>query len=206
MKMGTIVAVAMGLAAMASCAAQSSSTAAGVKDEQFDESGHIAVDGKSVPYLIRHLPVSSFPELPDAIQAELSRRGCLIPQTYEAHRPENVIHGSFEKRASSDWAVLCSHAGTVSLLVFFAGDAENPSILAGSPETSRLQPHGSSGVLGFNWGIDTATPEQVRELQVGMEPHPPRLDHDCIADSVIEGRAIYHYFAKGGWTLVETGN
>lgn len=206
MKTGMIVVVALGLAATASCAAQSSPPSAGFKAEQFDESGHISVDGRSVPFVIHHLPASSFPELPDAVQDELNRRGCLIPQTYEAHRPENVIHGSFEKRGSSDWAVLCSNAGSVSLLVFFAGDVEHPSTLAGAPETSRVQPHGPSGVLGFDWGIDAATPEQVREVQIGIEPRPPRLDHDCIADSVIERRTVYRYFTKDGWTLVETGN
>ncbi len=171
-----------------------------------NESGHLTVDGHSVPYLIRHLPASSFPELPDAVQTELNRRGCLIPQTYEAHRPENVIHGSFEQPGSSDWAVLCSNAGTVSLLVFFAGAPENPVVLAGALETKRLQASDAAGVLGFNWGIDPATPERVREVQIGMEPRPARLDHDCVADSVIEHRTVYHYFTKGGWTLVDTRN
>src|SRR5579863_5598457 len=51
-----------------------------------NESGQILVAGRSTPYLIRHLPVSSFPDLPEGIQAQLNRRGCLIPQTYEARR------------------------------------------------------------------------------------------------------------------------
>jgi hypothetical protein len=205
MKIATIFAVAIAFAATALAGAQTSHPA-GFNDSLLDESGHITVEGHSVPYLIRHLPASSFPELPAAIQAELNRRGCLIPQTYEAHRPENVIHGSFERPGSSDWAVLCSNAGTVSLFVFFAGAAESPTILAGALETKRLQPRDASGNLGFNWGIDPSTPEQVREVQIGMEPRPPRLDHDCVADSVIEHRTVYHYFTKGAWTLVETGN
>ena len=203
MKTAWFVAVAIGLAAISAAAAQSPQPAV-LNAAQLDESGRIAVDGHSAPYLIRHLPASSFPELPAAIQDELHRRGCLIPQTYEAHHPENVIHGSFEKPGSSDWAVLCSNAGTVSLLVFFAGESGNPHILAGALETKRLQPHDSSGDLGFNWAIDAATPGQVHQIQIGMEPRPPRLDHDCIADSVIEHRTVYHFFSKSGWTLVET--
>jgi hypothetical protein len=206
MKTATIFAVAMGFAATAVAAAQISPPAAGYNAAQLDESGHINIDGHAVPYLIRHLPASSFPELPAAIRDELNRRGCLIPQTYEAHRPENVIHGSFEKSGSSDWAVLCSNSGAVSLLVFFAGAPEDPTILAGALEAKRLQPRDSSGNLGFNWGIDPATPEQVRAAQIGLEPRPSKLDHDCVADSVIEHRTVYHYFTKGGWTLVETGN
>src|ERR1035437_6317605 len=85
-------------------------------------SGQIVIAGQSIPYLIRHLPISSFPNLPDELTVLLNRRGCLIPQTYEAHHPENVVHASLERPGSSDWAVLCSAQGTVSLLVFFPSD------------------------------------------------------------------------------------
>lgn len=168
------------------------------------ESGQIVVAGQSTPYLIRHLPVDSFPQLPPAVQDALKRRGCLIPQTYEAHQPENVVHASLERHGSSDWAVLCSVHGTVSLLVFFAGSDGEPMTLATAPETERLQLHGSSSVLGFNWAIDPASPEEVREAQMGMSPLPPRLDHDALADSVIDHSTIYHFFSKGVWTLVGT--
>ena len=56
--------------------------------QQLNESGQILVAGHATSYLIRHLPVSSFPGLPEALTAQLNHRGCLIPQTYEAHRPE----------------------------------------------------------------------------------------------------------------------
>ncbi len=108
---------------------------------QLIESGQILVGGRPTHYLIRHLPVSSFPALPAAIQSQLDLRGCLIPQTYEAHRPENVVHASLERQGSSDWAVLCSAEGTVSLLVFFGGDPGQPFTLASAPETERLQSH-----------------------------------------------------------------
>ncbi|MGB6692530.1 MAG: hypothetical protein WBE76_32200 [Terracidiphilus sp.] len=173
---------------------------------QLNESGHVVVAGHSESYLIRHLPISSFPDLPAGIQSELNTRGCLIPQTYEAHRPENVIHGSFEKPGSSDWAVLCSAEGTVSLLVFFSSAPEKPSTVAMAPQTQRLQVHDLTGVLGFNWGIDPASPEQVRGAQAGMDPRPPPLDHDAIADAVVEHRTVYHYYAKSAWTLTNTGN
>jgi len=61
---------------------------------QLVESGQIVLAGQPMAYLIRHLPVSSFPSLPAAIADQLNQRGCLIPQTYEAHGPENVIHAS----------------------------------------------------------------------------------------------------------------
>jgi hypothetical protein len=169
-----------------------------------DTSGQVTVNGKTASYLVRHLPVNAFPELPGAIQERLMRRGCLIPQTYEAHRPENVVHASLEHRGSSDWAVLCSTKGAVSLPVFLAsGDGEG-TVLATTPETSRLQLHAMSDVMGFNWAIDAATPEQMHEAQLDMHRPQPRVDHDGLADSVVEGKTVYRFLAHGAWTIVET--
>jgi hypothetical protein len=170
---------------------------------QLNESGQIVVAGRSTAYLIRHLPVSSFPSLPEELAAQLNRRGCLIPQTYEARRPENVIHASLERAGSSDWAVLCSERGTVSLLVYFSSAPAELLVLASAPETTRLQVHDPSGVLGFNWGIDPVSPEQVRTAQTPLKHRPARLDHDALADSVVEGRTVYHFYFKSAWTLLE---
>jgi hypothetical protein len=172
--------------------------------DQLNETGRIVVSGRSTPYIIHHLPVASFPQIPMVIQSVLSDRNCLIPQTYEAHRPENVIQGSFERAGSSDWAVLCSRHGTVSLLVFFGSDPEHPFTLATAPETEKLQVHDPTGVLGFNWGIDPASPEQVREAQAGMYPRPPKVSHFAVADSIVEHSTEYHYYSNGAWTLLPT--
>ncbi len=168
-----------------------------------NSSGQVTVDGHLTPYLIRHLPVNAFPQLPPAIQDALTRRGCLIPQTYEAHQPENVVNASFERHGSSDWAVLCSVDGTVSLLVFFANRGD-PMVLATAPETDRLEAHGLSQVLGFNWGIDPASPDAVHLAQLGMSHPPPRLDHDALADSVIDQMTIYRVYTKGVWAVADT--
>jgi len=170
---------------------------------QLDVSGKIVVSGHSIPYLIRHLPVSSFPGLPDEFVVLLNRRGCLIPQTYEAHRPENVIHASFERPGSSDWAVLCSERGTVSLLVFFSSSPDKLLMLSAAPETERLQAHDPSGVLGFNWGIDPASPEQVRQAQAGLLHRPAPVDHDALADSLVDRHTIYHFYLNSAWIVLE---
>jgi hypothetical protein len=189
---------------------QNSPPPAQPKTAQLTESGRVDVAGRSTPYQIHHLPVSSFPELPAVIVELLNRRGCTIPQTYEAHRPENVVHASLEHAGSSDWAVLCSEQGTVSLLVFFdgaTGQAESkPVILASSPETQRLQAHDPSGVLGFNWGIDPATPQQVHEAQSGLKHRPAQVDHDALADSTVEHGTVYHFYAKSNWFLLDTAD
>jgi hypothetical protein len=170
------------------------------------ESGHVQRDGRSTPYRIRRLPVSSFPELPTAIAAQLDQRGCMIPQTYQAHRPENVVHASLERAGSSDWAILCSAHGTVSLLVFFASAASDPATLASGLETQHLQVRDGSGALGFNWGIDPATPETVHQAQIGMANRPPRLDHDALADSVIDHSTVYRIYREHAWTVTPTAD
>jgi hypothetical protein len=172
---------------------------------QLLKTGQIQVDGRAMPYMIRHLPVSSFPQLPERVAKALVERGCLIPQTYQAHRPENVVEANLERPGSRDWAVLCSAQGTVSLLVFFgnAGDGkggvERAQVLASAVETERLQASGPDGVLGFNWGIDGATPEQVHEAQAGMDKRPARVDHDALADTLVDRHTVYHFYAKGAW-------
>ncbi|MGA3082838.1 MAG: hypothetical protein ABSD44_15915, partial [Terracidiphilus sp.] len=127
--------------------------------------------------------------------------------TYEAHRPENVVHASLQRAGSSDWAVLCSESGsgrgTVSLLVYFSSAPTELLVLSTAPETARLQAHDPNGVLGFNWGIDPATPEQIRAAQSGMPHRPARLDHDALADTAVEGRTVYHFYLKTAWIVLE---
>ena len=115
-----------------------------------------------------------------------------------------MINASLERPGSSDWAVLCSAHGQVSLLVFFASAAPAaPIVLAEISETERLQAHDLTGVLGFNWGIDPAAPRRIREAQSGMAHHPTAPDHDCLADITIDHRTIYHLYREGAWEKVE---
>ncbi|HEY2466977.1 MAG TPA: hypothetical protein VGI45_03920 [Terracidiphilus sp.] len=186
--------------------AQGTTPAASNQPLSFNESGTTSIDGRPVSYLIRRLPIDSFPDLPDPIAGLLTQRGCLIPQTYQAHRPENVIHASLERPGSSDWAVLCSEHGRVDLLVFLSRMPDKPIRLASASEFDRLQRHDSSGVLGFDWGIDSATPEQVREAQAGMGHHPPRLDHDALAETIVNQKTVYHFFSRSAWTVVDVSD
>ncbi|HUN85819.1 MAG TPA: hypothetical protein VMU48_15685 [Terracidiphilus sp.] len=203
MKRAIGIAISTALLAMGAARATAQGAPASAEPAQLVESGHIVVDGRQTAYVIHRLPTDSFPQLPEQVAAVLNERGCMVPQTYEAHRPENVIHASLERAGSSDWAALCSAKGTVSLMVFFGTALETPMVLATAPETERLQPHDPSGVLGFNWGIDRASPEQVHEAQAGMDQRPAPPGHDALADSRIEHRTIYHFYTKGAWTLLE---
>ena len=201
--------VSLGLLALGMLPAQSETIPMPPVEKQtpLTASGQILIAGRSTPYLIRHLPVSSFPDLPAGIVDLLNRRGCTIPQTYEARRPENVVHASLEHSGSSDWAVLCSVEGMVSLLVFFDGGPVRfegqPTVLASAVETGRLQAHPGNGVLGFNWGIDPASPQKIHDAQIGLDKRPARLDHDALADSVVDHTTVYHFYAKSAWTVLE---
>jgi hypothetical protein len=167
--------------------------------------GKVTIEGHEATYRIRNLPVSSFPDLPPAVAAVLDKRGCLIPQTFQAKRPENVIHASLERPGSADWAVLCyTHDARISLLVFFgSAPAESPATVSTALWIIRLAPHGSAGEYGFSWGIDPATPKQIHDAQAAMAHRPPQPDHDAIADTVINGRTVYHIYQGGSWTKVE---
>jgi hypothetical protein len=168
------------------------------------KTGKLSVAGRETPYRIRNLPVSSFPDLPDHVADALNSRGCLIPQSYEAKRPENVIHGSLEHAGSQDWAVLCAVKGKVSLLVFFASSSPaQPEVLAAANETDRLQVHDLTGELGFNWGIDPASPARMHDVQAGMPHRPPLPDHDCLADTIIDRRTVYHLYRNGAWEKLD---
>ncbi len=164
--------------------------------------GEVTMHGQTRRYIVRHLPPSSFPDLPDPVANELNQRGCLIPQTYQAHRPENAVHGSFQRAGSSDWAVLCSVKGTASLLVFFDSSVK-PSVLATFQETQRLQVHESDGILGFNWGIDVTSPQGIHDAQNGLSSRPAPVDHDALADSVVDRKTAYRYFANNTWSLLD---
>ncbi|GGG92480.1 hypothetical protein [Silvibacterium dinghuense] len=157
--------------------------------------GHLA-DGSEVSYRIRLMPLNSFPDLPRAVEKTLEQRGCLIPQTYEARQLENVIHGSFEKQGTSDWAVLCSTNGTTALLVFFASQPGVAIMLRRQPDAQWLGSE-SVGEYGSAWGIAVAPASQVT---AAMGRGAALADHDGIADTNVERSNAVHYFHEGKWT------
>ena len=159
------------------------------------ETGFTTIHGHpSVPYKIRLLPVSSFPQLPQEIVLQLDHIGCMIPQTYEAHEPENVIHGSFEKSGSSDWAALCSVKGVTTLYVFFQSDPANPIPLRHQPDSEWL---------GAEWSLDYGSAWGISTMHADAMPRVDQADHDGIEDAFVEQSATIHYFKNGHWTAID---
>jgi len=148
-------------------------------------------------YAFRMLPPSSFTELPTPVRRDLEKRRCLVPQTYEAHTPENVIHGAFRETGSADWAVLCSQDGTTTLLIYWAGSASKPAEIAAQFDTDTADPHNQTNLLGYARGIDPASPGSIKEV-IANKPFGP-FDHDGIKDAHIEKSSVIHYFKNGTW-------
>jgi hypothetical protein len=151
-------------------------------------------------YAFRMLPPSSFTELPAPILRDLERRRCLIPQTYEARTPENVIRGAFHNKGAADWAVLCSQNGTSTLLVFWDSSVK-PAELAAQVNTDAADPHDETSVLGYARGIDAASPNSMNEVIANKQYGP--FDHDGIKDAHIEKSSVIHYFKNGTWMTLQ---
>ena len=204
MNPAVVAAILAGVLLLPGQSAPPVSSAAGAPNSERIESGRIASPaGIPLSYRIRLLPLSSFPALPEEVADQLSRRRCMIPQTFEAKQPENVIHGAFQAPGSSDWAALCSVEGTTTLYVFFAGRFNDPAALRSQPDTAWLGADPGDSALGSAWGIALRTADQLRS-----SPKLRRLltiDHDAIDDARLERTLTIHYYQAGKWLTVTAG-
>ena len=194
--------LAAGLLATGASAASQNPPAGSVNTEQVEQGQLQSDGGDTLAYRIRLLPVTSFPDLPSAIAAQLRSRRCLIPQSFEAQAPENVIQGAFRAKGSSDWAVLCSAAGTTTLYVFFAGQFDAPVALRSQPDTAWLGADPGSSTFGSAWGISA---RGAADLRASRQLHGAAdFDHDGIEDARLEHAATVRYCQDGHW-LALTG-
>lgn len=169
------------------------------------ESGELqAGSGMPIQWRIRLLPLDSFPDLPPGVAAQLGLRQCMIPQSFEAQQPENVIHGSLRAPGSSDWAVLCSVRGMTTLYVFFGGQFDAPISLRTQRDTEWLGAEPGDHVFGSAWGISLSSAAEMRASpQLRQELHP---DHDGIQDARLERGATIRYYEEGKWMSAAAGS
>jgi hypothetical protein len=168
------------------------------------ETGRVTVaPGDVLEYRIRLLPLASFPALPAPVAAQLYRHGCMIPQSFEAREPENVIHGAFRGSGSDDWAVLCSVSGTTTLYVFFAGQYDAPLALRSQPDTAWLGTEPGGSIFSSAWGIALRHSTELRAYPEFRRLH---ADHDGIEDARLERSSIIHYCDDGKWIVVDAGS
>jgi hypothetical protein len=152
---------------------------------------------------IKRLPPSAFPQLPVAVQHELERRTCTIPQAFSSERPHNVVSGRFLRASQVDWAVLCSVRDSSRIIVFWNGSTTNPTELAPEPDEARMQGIGE-GKLGYSRGIGVARPITIRYFARELGGWIPRpLDHDGIDDAFIEKASTIHFLHRGKWLQLQ---
>jgi hypothetical protein len=196
MNLAVAAALASGLIA-AGWQAASPNPGAGSTDTEQIERGEVQVHGDAISYRIRLLPVSSFPDLPAPVVMQLRSRHCMIPQTFEAQEPENVIEGAFRALGSHDWAALCSAGGSTTLYVFLAGQFDAPVAVRSQPDTAWLGSEPGSLIFGSAWGIAVRSAANLRSTRQlhGMVP----FDHDGIEDARLEHSATVRYWQDGRW-------
>lgn len=182
--------------------AQSVTPSSSQLTEQIEAGRARLPSGAEVVYRIRLLPLASFPALPPAIAGQLQQKNCMVPQTYEARQPENVIHGAFEKKNSEDWAVLCSINGATTLYIFFQSQPGEPIVLRHQGDAEWLGAE-VIGAYGSAWGISTMKPSQIRAARPGGIG---AIDHDGIDDAYVERSSTIHYFRNGQWAALAVGN
>jgi hypothetical protein len=139
------------------------------------ETGRVQTKHGMRDYTIRLLPLAAFPSIPQSVAAQLNAMHCMIPQTFEAHHPENVIHGAFAGRGTNDWAMLCSHDGSTDLLVFFQNAPQKPFTLATHNDSERTGSETPYDKLGSAWGITAIPPDGMMHTP-GVHQHGP-FDH-----------------------------
>lgn len=173
-------------------------TPTGPSDLERIETGQTRTSaGAPATYRIRLLPIASFPDLPPPIGQWLRLRHCMVPQSFEAQQPENVIHGAFRASGSSDWAALCSVAGTTTLYVFFADNAAAPLALRSQPDNLWLGHEPGGSVYGSAWGISVRGSDDLLSSPA-IHPAFP-IDHDAIDDADLERSRTLLYFHDGKW-------
>lgn len=199
--MTSLAAAGMLAALLAVAAATARTLPAHSAEMERIESGQIRSTGGVVEnFRIRLLPVGSFPTLPPPIAAWLRARGCMIPQSFEAQEPENVIDGSFRSAGSQDWAALCSVAGVTTLYAFFAGHYNLPVAVRSQPDTLWLGHEPGSSTFGSAWGISTRSAEDLSDsprVRPGFAIH-----HDGIEDADLERSLTVRYFHAGSWQIL----
>jgi hypothetical protein len=149
---------------------------------------------------IRRLPPDSFPQLPLTIRSALLARGCRVPQSFTSERPHNVITGSFAHAGQRDWAVLCSHRDSSSVLIFWgSAEAGSPTELTRASDAGFLQGIGE-GRIGYSRLLAVASPALIRQYAKSFGgPLPRASDHDGIEDAFAGKASVISYLEAGRW-------
>lgn len=172
-------------------------------DVQFDDGPRIEVvkwtDWNKADIETVRLAANLFPNLSADVVADLSRRGCTIPQPWLATEPANVVYGRFMDPGQVDVAVLCSIERVSSILVYGGNSTDHVAELATMADKVHLQDVGR-GRIGFSRQIGVADSERVRDQRTSLgRLAPPRTDIDGIEDFFLEKASTIWYWHEAEW-------
>jgi len=151
---------------------------------------------------VRRLAPAAFATLPAAIRHTLESRNCTVPQANDNASPHNVICGEFLRKGQKDWAVLCSHDGTTSILIFWNGSTSKITKLSPSRDDDWFQSFGTE--YGFSREIMVAGKKQIEAYhdfakQFADEPDLPPITHDGIDQFFVNKASSVLYYYQGQW-------
>lgn len=150
---------------------------------------------------VLRLPPNAFTELPAAVMADLTQRGCTIPQVpdEQAGKLQNVVKGEFAKPGQTDWAVLCSVNRVSSVLVYWGGSAKDVAKIETRRDVDSLQGWGGTKII-YSRHLGIASPAFITEhYKAYGGPKPPALDHEGIDDQFWGKASVVLYFDQGKW-------
>jgi hypothetical protein len=146
---------------------------------------------------IVRLAPSSFPKLPKPITAWMREHGMTVPQSYCDSVAHNVVHGNLDENHTPDWAVLCSHADTSRIVVFWNGLPDRTTALEASPDANFLQTVTEDSVA-YSRMLILETPRTIRERYREWESTAPSwVRHDGIGDVFCEKGSSVFYWRNG---------
>jgi len=155
------------------------------------------------PNSVRRVAPDSLPKVPGTVRRDLVRRGCLVPQPYDARKPTNVAHGAFTAPKVSEWAILCSAHDTSEILIYrVSGSADLRPIdsLERAADLAWMQ-RISDTQWGFSRLLGTLPLDRIRTWRrddAGRSiPRP--IDHDAIEQTFLGKAADAFYRAEGRW-------
>jgi hypothetical protein len=162
------------------------------------------------PASIRRTAPAEFRGLPVTIRSDLERRGCFIPQPYNAHAASNVIHGAFTAAKVSEWAILCSVRDTSQILIYRFPASAGASVidsLERAADIGWMQAIGN-GRWGYSRLLRTLALRQIRAWKRHVDGHttslsidtPSSIDHDAIEQVFLAKSGEVFYYAGGACT------
>jgi hypothetical protein len=176
----------------------------------FDAGGSMQVRSADVwdaaDRAVVRLPPSAFPSLPEIVKRDLERRKCTVPQADPAaigpapdrDQLHNVVHGQFQRRGQTDWAVVCSRNRVSTILVFWGGRADNVSELEQRPDANFLQSWDVDTIV-FSRTIAVASEAHIRDYFRRDEATPPVLEHAGVEDIFLGKASSVWYWRTGKW-------